>query len=72
VVVKDEAEKIVALGKIGPGIESDFHECEFEFTVEDIPERPFYTVEIGKRGSLVYAREELDREGWHLALTIGD
>ena len=60
------------LGKTGPGIESGFHECEFEFTVDGVPERPFYAVEIGKRGSLVYSREELDRQGWHLALTIGD
>jgi hypothetical protein len=49
-----------------------FDKCEFEFRVDGIPEHELYTVEIGKRGSLVYSREDLDRQGWELALTMGD
>jgi len=33
----------VAVGSLEPGIMSGFHECEFAFRVDEVPEESFYS-----------------------------
>lgn len=74
VVVKDEGGKIIGTSSTTPGPVPDEYAsvtCVLEFTVEDLPDAKFYSVEIGRRGDLTYSREELDDMGWNLSLSLG-
>jgi len=42
----------------------------FAFTI-DVPEATFYTLEFGRRGEQIYAKEDMEDAGWHVDLTIG-
>lgn len=80
VVVKDQGGKILAVGSVEKGAAIDSGRttlafyvvwCRFRFAVPNIPERPFYTVEVAHRGAMTYSRIDLDSKGWNLDLTLG-
>ena len=81
VTVRDEANKILAVGQLGasrsilvpPVRRGDLERtnCEFDFSVGPIPDRPFYQVEVANRGPLSYSRADLETKGWRLELSLG-
>jgi hypothetical protein len=46
--------------------------CLFNFTMSDVAESPFYTVNIGSRGGPTYQLADFEANGWTLNLSIGD
>jgi hypothetical protein len=70
VVLKDGDGKLLATGSLGDstGIGDT---CTFIYSLKDVPERPFYTIEVGSRGDLSYSLEEMRNMGWSIALTLG-
>lgn len=79
VSVRDEASKVIALGRLDAGhVAEQFTEgalvgyaykCVFGFTVADVPEgHSIYSVEVSHRGELQYARADLNSA---LALSLG-
>lgn len=71
VVIKNEDGKIIATSKLGQG-KIEQGACRFTFAVEGVPEASFYSVEVSHRGELTYSRDELEEDGWSVALNIGD
>lgn len=71
VVVRDSQGEIIANGDLGKGKPLTATFCEFSFEVTDIPESDFYEVSVGRRGSVVYRRSELEDDDWHLSLVLG-
>jgi hypothetical protein len=68
VVIKDGAGKILAISKTEPGKKpkGDRYErviCNFEFESIGVPDSDFYTIEVGRRGSLSYSRADLVKLG---------
>jgi hypothetical protein len=57
------AEKLDGLGTVTAA-------CVFRFAVEIPGDRNFYTVELGRRGSLAYSRADLISSGWHIELRL--
>lgn len=45
--------------------------CDYTFTVV-VPDSPFYSIEVGRRGALTYSRPELEDAGWAVEMSIGD
>lgn len=71
VVVRDSQGAIIANGDLGEGKPLSTTLCEFSFEVTNIPESDFYEVSVGRRGSVVYQRSELESQDWHLSLSLG-
>jgi hypothetical protein len=73
VVVKDGNGSIIGTSQLGPGTftHSTESECVFTFTVTDLPDVPFYSIEISHRGAQAFSREQLDSMNWTVAFTLG-
>lgn len=69
VTVSDGSGNVLALGRldIDPDSPSD---CNFIFTVNEVPSVPFYSIVIGSYPPLVYTVAELDSKDWHLKLAL--
>jgi hypothetical protein len=69
-VVSDSAGRVLRLGRLGAGVETEAATCAFPFTVAGLPRRGVYQVEVGHRGRVPYDRQELAARGWHVELVI--
>ena len=45
--------------------------CSFPFVVEGLPNAKFYSIEVGRRGSLTYTPTELKEKDWEVAFSLG-
>lgn len=70
VVLKDGDGKLLSTGSLGSGAGSG-NDCVFEYSLNDVPEVPFYTIEVGKRGDLSYSLADMKSMGWSVDLTLG-
>jgi hypothetical protein len=78
VVLKDGEGKTLAVGRLGSGIRKDdlgtsprTYRCLFSFALEDVPEVPFYAVDLGRRGTVTYSLTDMRTAEWTLSLTLG-
>lgn len=71
VVVKDEAGKVLATGTLGGGHALDQLTCEFPITLTGVADAKFYQIEVAHRGAITYSKEDLDKKGWKIGLTLG-
>jgi hypothetical protein len=71
VVVRNQADEIIATSSLGPGTNRGNDHCAFAFTVEEVPDAEFYSVEVSHRGALTYSKAELDGMDWNLSLNLG-
>lgn len=76
VVVRNDRNKILATARLGAGKRNSTAStlgtrCTFKFTVKDVPESPFYAVEVGRRGELTYSAKELAKMKWRVQATLG-
>jgi hypothetical protein len=71
VVLRDGDGKLLATGSLGAGERSNATRCVFIFNLRNVPEVPFYTIEVGSRGDLSYSLEEMIATGWSIDLTLG-
>jgi hypothetical protein len=73
VIIKNESGTVIAVGKTDTGKQPEEHSavrCIFNFRVENIPKSVFYSVEIGRRGSKTFSRQQLKDQGWDLKLRL--
>ena len=71
VIIKDGTGTIIAKDELWPGKKTDRNECTFPFYVSGVPSADFYEIEVGRRGSLVFSRSEMDYNGWQAHLQLG-
>ena len=71
VVIKDGAGTIIANDDLWTGKNTGRNACTFPFYVSNVPDADFYTIEVGRRGSLVYSRDEITRADWSVAFRLG-
>jgi D-arabinose 1-dehydrogenase-like Zn-dependent alcohol dehydrogenase len=71
VVVTNEQGTVVGTGSLGPGSTTSSLDCDFTFTVADLPEARFYGIEVSHRGRVTFSRQQLDQDGWDVGLTLG-
>lgn len=50
-------------------IDARSHRCLHSF--DDIPEVPFYTVDLGRRGQISYSLDDLKGAFWSVSMTLG-
>lgn len=76
VVVRDDGGSIIGTGELISDHEqlalNDLDVCLYRFEVADLPDAPFYTVEVGNRGELTYSRDELERADWVVEGNLGE
>ena len=74
VKVTDETGKILGIGELGSdNNRGEFRsvKCVFPFKVEGIPSARFYSIEVGRRGSLEYSRKDLEKQNWRVHFRLG-
>lgn len=74
VVVRDGAGVVLATSALGSGSYpdvSDLSTCRFVFSVTNVPEASFYSIEVGHRGDLTYSFTELEERDWTVAFELG-
>ncbi len=70
ITVRDGGGAIIASGTLLTG-KSVPGGCEMSFRITGVPEAPFYSIEIGRRGGYSISLSELESTGWKLDLSIG-
>ena len=70
VALKDADGKLLAITSLGVGSGSPTS-CVFGFTLKDVPEVPFYSIEVGRRGQAGYTLADMKSNDWTLALSMG-
>jgi hypothetical protein len=72
IVVRDGAGSTLQTGSLGPGEltpRSDGPSCQFPFQVHDIPlGENFYTVQVADRAVRIYSGDQLEADGWIIAI----
>jgi hypothetical protein len=68
--LKDGEGKILATATLGSG-SGTLITCTFTFTFTNVPEVPFYSFEVGRRGALTYSLDDMKNRGWALGATLG-
>ena len=75
ITIKNGKGEILATGStnsgIQPQIEPSSIKCVFEFSIDKIQKSDFYTIEIARRGQLNFSFDDLKKQNWIVALTIG-
>ena len=71
VVVRDGQGGIVAVDELWMGV-AGYRNCVFPFIILNVPDVAFYTVEVGRRGSLSYSQKDLDRRDWNIGFQLGE
>ena len=71
VIVKDGKGEILAVGKTQKGKDTDTREiCAFSFKIENVPLKNFYSIQVGRRGSVVFSKAELEEKKWVAEISI--
>lgn len=70
VTVKDGAGLILATGSLENSRRSG-NSCSYSFRIRDIKQADFYSVEVGRRGSLTFSHSEMLSNNWNVAFTLG-
>lgn len=70
VAVKDQSSTIIASGVTVFDHWESGH-CRLAFSVANVPDVPFYSIEVGRRGALTYSRDDLASKNWAVVLTLG-
>ena len=77
VALKDGEGKILALGSLsagkpsGPQTTGFAAQCGFTFSLADVPEVAFYSLEVSHRGASNYSLADMKAANWTVALTLG-
>jgi hypothetical protein len=45
--------------------------CFFNFEVRDLPDAPFYSIELGHRGAVTYSKADLEKASWKVDVELG-
>ena len=74
VVVRNASSVIVGTGQLRPqsGADADYRECRFVWNINKIAESDFYSVEVGKRGALIFSLRELQGSNFVVEATLGE
>jgi hypothetical protein len=72
VTVRDGTSAILATGSLSDGQRSATGgRCTFTFRIPNIKQADFYSVEVGRRGSLSYSFAEMRSNNWSVAFSLG-
>ncbi len=74
VTVKNEAGSVIGTGSLGQGVSDPNYPtvaCDFSFTISDLADAKFYSVEVSHRGAINYSKADLDKAGWKISLSLG-
>jgi hypothetical protein len=70
--VRDGDGKLLATADLRDGVfDAVIEDCTFRFTVLDVPDADFYSVEVSHRGEVSYSRKEIEGNDWTVALSVG-
>jgi hypothetical protein len=71
ITITDEQNKIIAIGKTGYGSKT-YEGCVMSFKIDNIPKSSFYSIEVGRRGKIIFSFDQMVESKWRVGLIIGD
>jgi Uncharacterised protein family UPF0547 len=74
VTVRDETDRVVGTVALGSGALgfTSTAVCVFKFTVPDVPDAKFISVEVGHRGRLTFSAADLDTQHWSVQIQASE
>lgn len=74
VVVRDAASVIVGTGALRrqTGADADYSACVLVWSISRVPQSDFYSIEVGRRGEIIYSYAELKRNDFVADATLGN
>jgi len=72
---KNESGTVIATGTLDRGASDATYPtvvCHFSFTISNLPDAKFYSIEVTHRGALTYSQDQLNSDGWKVEASIGD
>jgi hypothetical protein len=75
VTVKNGSGSIIGKSSLGPNEYSGENAnvvCKYSFKINNVPKADFYQIEVGSRGALSYSFEELRKQDWNVAFSLGN
>jgi hypothetical protein len=75
VTVKNESGTVIGTGSLDQGVSDTTYPtvvCHFSFTISNLPDAKFYSIEVTHRGALTYSEDQLNSDGWKVDASIGD
>lgn len=80
VSLRDEEGKVIGSNRLGEGTLSEVagasldadKTCAFRFTLTDVPDAEFYSIEVGSRGEITYSKSDMEENDWMVELSLGD
>jgi hypothetical protein len=70
VTLKDGDGKVLGSTVLGEGSGSVTN-CDFKFSIPTVPEVPFYSIEVGRRGAITNSLAVMQASNWAFGLTLG-
>lgn len=77
ILIKDGKGEVIAVGSLGTGVRDSQYPnvaCNLSIVVNNIPDSDFYQIVLGsgKRGSLIYSKQELQQKKWSVNVSLSD
>jgi hypothetical protein len=72
VTVRNQTGETIATGNIGSGEYFESVGCEYDFSVEGVPDAAFYRIEVSHRGEVEFSRAEMESQDWKVQLSLGE
>lgn len=71
--VTDEANVTLGIGSFDQGTFAEMIGCTWRYEVSGLPKAKFYKIALsgGRRGTLTYSFEEMEKRGWSVDLQVG-
>jgi hypothetical protein len=66
VVIRDGSNNIIGMGKLSPGKIEEGVSCVFPYRIAGVPKTNFYSIEIGRRGSVNYSYQDLVENNFYV------
>jgi hypothetical protein len=72
VTIRNETGATIATGALGSGEYASGFGCDYDFSVEGVPDAAFYRIEVSHRGEVEYSKSEMEQQDWTVQLSLGD
>ena len=72
VTITDEQNRIIAIGNTTGYGSKTYEGCVMSFKINNVPKSSFYSIEVGRRGKIIFSFDQMVESKWIVGLSIGD
>jgi hypothetical protein len=69
--VRNQNGDLIASSHLEQGHANGLATCVFKFTVKNVRDAGFYSIEVSRRGELSYSKDDMAKNDWKVSATLG-